>query len=157
MIPFVTLDMSMKMSRKIERLLKEIRDTLRSLDRRINRLEVRSYSVVPSFVPGTLLSLPEHLRKSMEAIATFGEATAQQLSEKTGRSRAAESDYLNQLMSRGFLKKQRRGKEVVFQVFNLRTVCPMCGSRVLITAKYCNRCGAALAISHTYLPPPRVR
>lgn len=149
--------MSNKMSRKIERLLKEVRETLRSLDHRMKRLEVRSYSAVPSFVPGTLWSLPEHLRKSMEAIATLGQATAQQLSEKTGRSRAAESDYLNQLVGRGFLKKQRKGKEVVFQVFNLRTVCPMCGSRVLITAKYCNRCGAPLAMSHAYLPLSRVR
>ena len=143
------------MSRKIERLLKEIRDSLKSLDRRINRLEARAYSTAPSFVPGTLESLPEHLKKSMETIATFGEATAKQLSEKTGRSRAAESDYLNQLMSRGFLKKQRRGKEVVFQVFNLRTICPMCGSRVLITAKYCNRCGAPLMISTPCLPPQK--
>lgn len=147
--------MSKKMSRKIERLLKEIRETLRNLDRKINKLNVRSYSAVPGFVPGTLWSLPEHLRKSMEAIATLGEATAQQLSEKTGRSRAAESDYLNQLVGRGFLKKQRRGKEMIFQVFNLRTVCPMCGSSVLITAKYCNRCGATLGISHAHLPIPR--
>jgi len=147
--------MSKKMSRKIERLLKEIKETLRNLDRKINKLEAHQYSAVPSFVPGTLWSLPEHLRKSMEAIATLGEATAQQLSEKTGRSRAAESDYLNQLVGRGFLKKQRRGKEMIFQIFNLRTICPKCGSRVLITAKYCNRCGATLAVSHTHLPIPR--
>jgi len=82
----------------------------------------------------------------MEAIAMFGEATAQQVAEKTGRSRAAESDYLNQLGDRGFLKKQRRGKEMVFQIFNLRTICPMCGGQVLITTKYCSRCGAELAI-----------
>lgn len=144
-VTVVTLNMSKKMSRKIERLLKEIRDTLRGLNRRLDKLEeVRSYSASPSFVPETLASLPEHLRKSMETIATFGEATAQQVSEKTGRSRAAESDYLNQLVGRGFLQKQRRGKEVVFQVFNLHTICPMCGNRVLITARYCNRCGAAL-------------
>ena len=141
--------MSKKMSRKIERLLKEIRDTLRGLDQRLDRLEMRSYtpsSATSRFVPGTLASLPEHLRKSMEVIAMFGKATAQQVAEKTGRSRAAESDYLNQLGDRGFLKKQRRGKEMVFQIFNLRTICPMCGGQVLITTKYCNRCGAALAI-----------
>jgi len=141
--------MSKKMSRKIEKLLNEIKDALRGLDRRLDRLEMRSYTrsrATPRFVPGTLASLPEHLRKSMEAIAMFGEATAQEVAEKTGRSRAAESDYLNQLSDRGFLKKQRRGKEMVFQVFNLRTVCPMCGGQVLIAAKYCSRCGATLAI-----------
>jgi len=129
---------------KPEKLLEEIRDMLRSLDRKLDGLQRPAYSSSPSFVPGTLISLPEHLRKSMEVMATFGEATAEQISEKTGRSRAAESDYLNQLMDRGFLKKERKGKEVVFQVFNLYSVCYMCGNRVLITAKYCNRCGAAL-------------
>ena len=80
----------------------------------------------------------------MEAITLFGEATAQEVAERTARSRAAESDYLNQLVDHGFLKKERRGKEVVFQVFNLHTICTTCGCRVPITAKYCNLCGEAL-------------
>lgn len=136
--------MSKKMSRKIEELLKEIRDTLRGLDHKLETMELHSYSINPSFVPETLESLPEHLKKSMETIATLGQATAKQVSMRTGRSRAAESDYLNQLADRGFLKKQRRGKETVFQVFNLRTICPACGNQVLITARYCNRCGSVL-------------
>jgi len=97
-----------------------------------------------SFVPGTFVSLPEHLRQTMQAIVTFGEATALQVSEKTGRSRAAESDYLNQLVDRGFLKKVRRGREILFQVFSLHTLCPMCGSRVPLNVKFCSYCGAAL-------------
>ena len=136
--------MSQKVSKRLEKLLLEIRDMLRRLDQKLDRLEVRSYSPSHTFVPGTLMSLPKHLRKSMEMIATLGQATAQQVSDKTGKSRAAESDYLNQLVGRGFLKKQRKGKEVVFQVFDLYTICPMCGDRVLITAKFCSRCGAAL-------------
>ena len=97
-----------------------------------------------SFVPGTFVSLQEHLRETMGAILTCGEATALQVSEKTGRSRAAESDYLNQLVDRGFLKKERRGKEIVFQVFSLHTLCPMCGSRVPLNVKFCSFCGAPL-------------
>jgi hypothetical protein len=97
-----------------------------------------------SFVPGTFVSLPEHLRQTMQAIVTFGEATALQVSEKTGRSRAAESDYLNQLVDRGFLKKVRRGREIIFRVFSLHTLCPMCGSRVPLNVKFCSYCGAAL-------------
>jgi hypothetical protein len=97
-----------------------------------------------NFVPGTFVSLPEHLRETMQAILISGEATAQQVSEKTGRSRAAESDYLNQLVDRGFLKKERRGKEIVFQVFSLHTLCPMCGRRVPLNVKFCSFCGAPL-------------
>lgn len=97
-----------------------------------------------NFVPGTFASLPEHLRRTMQAIVTLGEATAFQVSRKTGRSRAAESDYLNQLVDRGFLKKVRRGREIVFQVFSLHTLCPMCGSRVPLNVKFCSYCGAAL-------------
>jgi len=104
-----------------------------------------------SFVPGTFVSLPEHLRQTMQAIVTFGEATALQVSEKTSRSRAAESDYLNQLVDRGFLKKERRGREIVFQVFSLHTLCPMCGRRVPLNVKFCSYCGNPL-----YRPEQRV-
>lgn len=137
--------MSQQKSKRLEKLLIDIRNMLRRLDQKLDRLEVRSHAArSPGFVPGTLMSLPEHLRKSMEEIAILGQATAQQVSEKTGRSRAAESDYLNQLVHRGYLKKQRKGKEMVFQVFNLYTICSMCGRRVLMTAKFCNQCGAAI-------------
>ncbi len=56
----------------------------------------------------------------------------------------SESDYLNQLADRGFLKKQRRGREVQFQVFALYTMCPQCGARVPMTLDHCIMCGAPL-------------
>lgn len=135
--------------KKLEDLLREINQTLRDLTNRLERLETKSGKGVLDqvvHVPASLNSLPEHLRRSMEAIALLGEATAEVVAGKTGRSRAAESDYLNQLVDRGFIKKLRVGKEVVFRVFDLHTVCPMCGNRVLITAKYCNLCGAPLCV-----------
>jgi hypothetical protein len=134
--------MSTKLAKKIERLFKEIRDTMISIDRRLEKLEVQTSTIDSTqATPGTLRTLPEHLRKTMEAVAFFGEATAQQVSDKTGRSRAAESDYLNQLTGRGFLKKERKGREIMFQVYTLHTFCSKCGNRILITAKFCNQCG----------------
>lgn len=62
----------------------------------------------------TLLSLPDHLRKSAMTLSEFGEATAQQVARKTGRTRAAESDYLNQLVTMRLLKKRRKGRDVYF-------------------------------------------
>jgi len=135
--------------KSLEELLREINNSLRQVTRRLEKLENDSKmsTLVPhqNFVPGTLSSLPEHLRRSMETIVTLGEANAEAVAAKTGRSRAAESDYLNQLVDRGFLRKQRVGKEIVFQVFDLHTVCPMCGNRVPINVKYCSRCGASLS------------
>ncbi len=64
----------------------------------------------------TLLGLPDHLRKSALALSTLTEATATDLSKETGRVRAVESDYLNQLVSMGLVKKKRKGRDVYFYI-----------------------------------------
>ena len=64
----------------------------------------------------TLLSLPDHLRKSALALSSLVEGTATDLSKETGRVRAVESDYLNQLVSMGLIKKKRKGRDVYFYV-----------------------------------------
>jgi hypothetical protein len=87
------------------------------------RNELRTLAQTTNFVPGTFASLPEHLRRTMQAIVTLGEATAFQVSQKTGRSRAAESDYLNQLVDRGFLKKAR-GQRNSFSSFQFTHALP---------------------------------
>lgn len=115
---------------KIIDLLKKINDNLESLCTKIDKLIKFNESVLESFpkkekaislegIPldvATLLSLPDHLRKSAMAISELKEATASQVSEKTGRVRAAESDYLNQLVSQGYLKKKRKGHDVYFYI-----------------------------------------
>ena len=64
----------------------------------------------------TLLGLPDHLRKSALALASLGDATATDLSKETGRVRAVESDYLNQLVSMSLVKKRRKGRDVYFYI-----------------------------------------
>lgn len=61
-----------------------------------------------------LLSLPAHLQLTVRVLAQYGEATASMVSTGTHRTRAVESDYLNQLARLGFVKKERRGKHVWF-------------------------------------------
>ena len=127
--------------------LEEIEKKLTAIDKKLDRL-LNLQTKPPyrrAFVPKTLASLPEHLRKTALAIATMGQATAEQVAAKTGRTRAAESDYLNQLANRGFLKKERRGREVHFLVFALYTMCPQCGARVPMTLDECPKCGASLS------------
>jgi len=63
-----------------------------------------------------LLSLPNHLRRTAIVVDTKRSATAEQVASETGLTRAAESDYLNQLVGMGYLHKRREGRTVYFYV-----------------------------------------
>lgn len=64
----------------------------------------------------TLLSLPDHLRKTAVTLCKLEQATADEVSEQTRRARAVESGYLNQLVLMGYVKKERRGRKAYFYV-----------------------------------------
>lgn len=64
----------------------------------------------------TLLSLPDHLRKTALAILKLGRATAARVARDTGRERAIESMYLEQLAKMGYLKMEKQCHDVYFQV-----------------------------------------
>ncbi|MFH0748557.1 MAG: transcriptional regulator [Candidatus Bathyarchaeota archaeon] len=64
----------------------------------------------------TLLSLPDHLRKTAMILSKLGRATANRVSMESGRKRAVESSYLNQLVVMGHVKKTREGHDVYFYV-----------------------------------------
>jgi hypothetical protein len=67
-----------------------------------------------ALTPSTLLSLPDHLRKTAIIVCQLGEASATEVAARSGRARAAESDYLNQLARMGILEKRRKGRESYF-------------------------------------------
>jgi len=62
-----------------------------------------------------LVALPDHLRKTYVVVTSKGECTAVQVSNLTGRCRAIESNYLNQLSRMGWLNKRRVSKTVHFR------------------------------------------
>lgn len=62
----------------------------------------------------TLLSMPDHLRKTAMTVCRLGRATAEEVAEQTSRARAVESAYLNQLVIMGYLKKERKGRKAYF-------------------------------------------
>ncbi|MCK5631905.1 transcriptional regulator [Candidatus Bathyarchaeota archaeon] len=64
----------------------------------------------------TLLSLPDHLRKTAVSICKLGRATANDVSGQTKRARAVESGYLNQLVLMNYIKKERQGRKAYFFV-----------------------------------------
>jgi len=64
----------------------------------------------------TLLSLPDHLRKTAVSLCKLGQATAEEVAQQTKKARAVESGYLNQLMLMGHVKKERKGRKAYFYV-----------------------------------------
>ena len=114
----VLVDLMKKMNRNMEAISKKL-DKLIEVQRSSAGQGTRPTMSLPPDMPldvTTLLSLPDHLRKSALGLATLGEATATDLSKETGRVRAVESDYLNQLVSMGLIKKKRKGRDVYFYV-----------------------------------------
>lgn len=106
------------MNRNMENISKKL-DRLIEIQRSSGASTPRPSVSLPEDMPldvTTLLSLPDHLRKSAMGLTTLGEATATDLSKETGRVRAVESDYLNQLVSMGLIKKKRKGRDVYFYV-----------------------------------------
>ncbi|MGA2572704.1 MAG: transcriptional regulator [Candidatus Methanomethylicaceae archaeon] len=63
-----------------------------------------------------LLKLPDHLRKTMIALSKLIEGRADEVANITGRARAIESGYLNQLVRLGYVKKVRRKHQIYFAV-----------------------------------------
>jgi hypothetical protein len=114
----VLVDLLRKLNRNMEIVTKKL-DRLIEIQRSASGPALRSSVPMPENLPldvTTLLSLPDHLRKSALALATLGEATATDLSKETSRVRAVESDYLNQLVSMGLVKKKRKGRDVYFYI-----------------------------------------
>jgi len=113
----VLVDLLKKMNRNMENISRKL-DRLIDVQRPSGQM-LRQGTTLPDDMPldvTTLLSLPDHLRKSALALSTLREATATDLSKETGRVRAVESDYLNQLVSMGLVKKKRKGRDVYFYV-----------------------------------------
>jgi len=115
----VIVDLLKKLTRNMELISKKL-DKLIEVQRATSGTYIsRSAVTEPEALPldvTTLLSLPDHLRKSAMSLSTLGEGTATDLSKETGRVRAVESDYLNQLVSMGLIKKKRKGRDVYFYI-----------------------------------------
>jgi response regulator of citrate/malate metabolism len=103
------------------RLLQKIKDSLDQLNEKMEvMIEIQRHNqseaeTIPDALDVmTLLSLPDHLRKTAVTLCKLGEATAEEVAEQTKRARAVESSYLNQLVLMGYLKKERRGRKAYF-------------------------------------------
>ena len=113
-----------KLEGKSTQLLEKIRENLEQLNEKIDvMIEIQKHGrrELPENLPEaldvmTLLSLPDHLRKTAVTLCKLEEATADEVAEQTKRARAVESGYLNQLVIMGYMKKERRGRKAYFFV-----------------------------------------
>ena len=63
-----------------------------------------------------ILELPKHLQTTVLMLLKLGHATAIEVSESTGKARAVESAYLNQLVVMKIARKERKGRKAFFAV-----------------------------------------
>jgi hypothetical protein len=101
---------------KIFREMINIRCRLDDIER-----SVSNWNPQPLEVAGDeLLQLPDHLRQTYLTVTSRGESEATVVSNITGRSRAIESNYLNQLARMGWLNKRRVSKTIYFRPISER-------------------------------------
>jgi DNA-binding transcriptional ArsR family regulator len=113
-----------KIEAKSTQLLEKIRENLEHLNEKIDvmiEIQKNGHRELPENLPEaldvmTLLSLPDHLRKTAVSLCKLEKATADEIAEQTKRARAVESGYLNQLVVMGYLKKERQGRKAYFYV-----------------------------------------
>ncbi|MGB8780226.1 MAG: hypothetical protein WCD81_06210 [Candidatus Bathyarchaeia archaeon] len=98
-----------------DRILREMQEIRYRLDDIEN--SISSWNPPPLEISESeLFSLPDHLRKAYLTVASKGECTATEVSDLTGRCRAIESNYLNQLVRAGWLAKRRNSKAILFRL-----------------------------------------
>jgi len=63
-----------------------------------------------------LLEFPKHLQTTIVTLLKLGRATAADIAGLTGKARAVESAYLNQLVVMRIIRKSRKGRKAFFEV-----------------------------------------
>jgi hypothetical protein len=98
-----------------EQLFREIRNIRYRLDDIERRFS--GWNPLPVEIPDSeLFALPDHIRKTYMVAASKGECDATEVSTLTGRSRAVESSYLNQLARMGWLMKRKDSRVKRFRL-----------------------------------------
>ena len=63
-----------------------------------------------------ILEFPKHLQITIVTLLKLGLSSASDVSESTGKARAVESAYLNQLVVMKVARKERKGRKAFFTV-----------------------------------------
>ena len=83
----------------------------------IYKLRLEAVQIETSgFKPSLIFDLPDHLRATIRTLMDLGEATAEDICNRTTRSRSLESSYLNHLKNLGYVEKKRKGQLVYYTI-----------------------------------------
>ncbi len=99
-----------------------VEETLKRIEKKLGKIEteleeIRKQILEPELIgPKSLVELPDHLRKTAMGLMRIGQGTASDVSRRTGRARAVESGYLNQLERQGFVTSFRRSRQKFFSI-----------------------------------------
>jgi len=94
--------------------LQQVRYRLDDIEAALSRWNPQPLEISES----ELFALPDHLRKTYMTAVSKGECSATEVSNFTGRCRAVESNYLNQLTRMGWLVKRRHSKTARFCIIS---------------------------------------
>ncbi len=99
-----------------------VEETLKRIEKKLGKIEteleeIRKQLLEPDLVnTKSLVELPDHLRKTAVGLMRIGQGTASDVSRRTGRARAVESGYLNQLERQGYVTSFRRSRQKFFSI-----------------------------------------
>jgi DNA-binding transcriptional ArsR family regulator len=99
-----------------------LEETMRRIERKLEKIEADINEMKSQLLESTkpngrpLFALPDHLRKTVVGLLKAGQGTASDVSKLTGRARAVESGYLNQLERQGFVRSFRDGRRKIFSL-----------------------------------------
>ncbi len=97
---------------QIFREMRNIRFRLDDMEKKMSNWNPQPLKVSESH----LISLPDHLRRTYMVVLQKGECSATIVSNNTGRCRAIESNYLNQLRRMGWVNKRKISKTTNFRL-----------------------------------------
>ena len=101
-----------------------LEETLKRIEKKLETIEIeikqiRQHMLENTTTPSQLLiDLPDHLHRTAMGLTKIGRGTASDVSKYTGRARAVESGYLNQLERQGFVRSFRKSRRKIFSIEN---------------------------------------
>jgi hypothetical protein len=104
---------------KIQNQLNKLSSALDSVERKLNEI-LMIHSNINLRINPDVLSLPKHLQQTVLVLNQIGRATAADVASKTGKARAVESHYLNQLVLQQYAMRSKCGRQVIFSLRNMK-------------------------------------
>lgn len=99
---------------RVEQRYRILKLEVEALRKTVKTLHQQPPPLIITNAEAIILNLPAHLQKTYITLQQLGRCEAQQAADKTGKARALESSYLNQLVQLGYARRHRVKRTVIF-------------------------------------------